>query len=195
MPRDPTRRFEADELRRFLSAVDRYLSEPVAITVLGGSAIALHGVTAGTIDIDTWETDLSKLRTAIDRARADTGLHVPVSDTPTADVPYDYEDRLHTVPGTWTRLQVRILERHDLALSKAVRGYENDLAAIAKLHAIAPLDRQTLVARYRTEMRHAVGNRARRDANLAVLVERLFGEIDAEIVADELAAARAGHAR
>lgn len=77
MPSDSSRRFEPNELRRFLPAVDRHLEEPAEIIVLGGSAMAFHGVAAGTIDIDVWETDLAPLRDALRAAIDETGLAVP----------------------------------------------------------------------------------------------------------------------
>lgn len=178
--------FEAADLRRFLTAVDKYLTEPATMVLLGGSAIALHGVRAGTTDIDTWATDLSKLNPAIDRARVETGLDIPVSSVGVADVPYNYEERLQPVQADWTHLQVSILEPHDLALSKAVSCDQSDLVAIEKLHQVSALDLDTLVARYLGEMKYAIGNRARLDQNLALMVERLYGEIEADRVEEEL---------
>jgi hypothetical protein len=186
MSPEPVTRFEASDLRRFLTAVDRHLGEPATMTLLGGSAIALYGVQGGTTDIDTWETDLSKLKSAIALAETETGLDIPVSSTGVADVPYHYEDRLQVVEGEWTRLQVRLLERHDLALSKMMRADENDLVAVAKLHKLLPLELETLVARYLDEMQHAIGNRSRLDQHFLLLIERLYGEIAADRVEERL---------
>lgn len=186
MPPETLRRFEAAELRRFLTAVDEHLTEPAEMILIGGSAIALHGVPAGTMDIDTWETDLSRLSHAIARAKIDTGLDIPVSDTGVADVPYDYRDRLQPVSGEWKRLTVFLPERHDLALSKAMRGHEGDLGAIEKLHARSALDLDTLVDRYLREMEHAIGDRSRLDHNIVLMVERIYGEMAAESVAERI---------
>src|SRR5258708_6026684 len=124
MSREIRRQFAAEELRRFFTAVDRHLTTSARIIVLGGSAIALYGVQSGTMDIDTWETDLSPLQSAIQLARQETGLDIPVSDTGVADVPFEYASRLHRVKGRWTHLKVFTLERHDLVLSKTMRAQE-----------------------------------------------------------------------
>jgi hypothetical protein len=175
------RLFEATELRLFLTAVDEHLADPATIIILGGCAIALYGAHAGTIDIDTFGTDLPRLSGAIDAARAATGLDIPVSDPGVADVPLNYTDRLHPIEGPWTRLRVLVLDRHDLTLSKTLRGRENDLAAIAKLHHVRPLDVDILISRYLNEMEHVVGNkRDRLDPNFVLMIERIHGEIEAD---------------
>lgn len=190
------RPFDPEEIRLFLEAVDEFLSRPATIIVLGGTAIALHGVRAGTTDIDTWETDLDELESAIVQAREKTGLDIPVSNPGVADVPYDCEDRLQPVEGVWTKLTVRVLEPQDLALSKAVRGNEHELAAIEKLHEVKPLDFETLVARYLDEMGHAVGNFGDRlDPNFVLMIQRLFSEIAAEDAEDQLSRHRGRRSR
>jgi len=183
---ETVRQFAAEELLRFLAAVDRHLAATAGIILLGGSAMALYGVPGGTTDIDTWETDLSKLESAIELARAETGLDIPVSDTGVGDVPFEYASRLQPVEGEWIRLHVFKLERHDLALSKTVRGYENDLVAIERLHQVSPLDMATLVDRYLREMTHAIGDPRRLDRNFVLMIERVYGEIAAERVAEEI---------
>ncbi len=134
------------------------------------------------MDIDTWETNLRPLQPAIDRARAETGLAIPVVPAGVADVPYHARNRLKKEPTPWKHLQVFMLERHDLALSKAVRGNEHDLAAIEQLHRVEPLDLDTLVARHLDEMGQAIGDPARLDANFVLLIERLYGEVEADRV-------------
>ncbi len=42
-------------------------------------------------------------------------------------------------------------EKHDLALMKAIRGYEHDLQAIAEIHAHSLLDADTLIGRFQPE--------------------------------------------
>lgn len=185
-PPDHRPRFAATDLRRFLTAVDAHLSGPAAIIVIGGSAIALYGVPSGTVDIDTWETNLVPLEQAIARARVATSLDIPVVPAAVADVPWDFQDRLQVEPGAWARLTVRKLEPHDLALSKAVRGFENDFAAIEALHRIIPLDLDTLVTRYLGEMSHAIGDRTQRDMKFTLMIERLYGEVEAERVEKRL---------
>ena len=185
-PLDSVPSFAAAELRRFFTAVDDHLTSSATITVIGGSAIALYGVAAGTVDIDTWQTNVAALQEAIVRARAATGLNIPVVPAAVADVPWNSQDRLQREAEAWTRLTVLKLEPHDLALSKAVRGNEHDLAGIKALHGVTPLDLETLITRYLTEMGHAVGDRRRLDENIVAMIERLHGEVEAERLEERL---------
>jgi hypothetical protein len=139
-------------------------------------------VSSGTVDIDTWGSTPAPLQQAIDRARVVTSLNIPVVPATVADVPWNFQDRLQSEPGAWTRLTVYKLEPHDLSLSKAVRGLESDFAAIEALHRIVPLDLDTLVTRHVEEMDHAIGDPVRRDARFVVMVERLYGDAEAERV-------------
>jgi hypothetical protein len=76
-PFDARPRFAAADLRRFFEAVDAHLSASASITVIGGSAIALYGVSSGTMDIDTWQTNVAPLEGAIAQARVVTSLNIP----------------------------------------------------------------------------------------------------------------------
>lgn len=75
------------------------------------------------------------------------------------------------------RLTVFALEKHDLALSKAARGQQNDFDALKKLHELSPLDAETLISRYLAEMEHAIGNVRQRDYSFLMLITHLFDEI------------------
>jgi hypothetical protein len=141
-----------------------------------------YGVSSGTTDIDTWDTNVAPLREAFDRAQVVTGLQIPVVPAPVADVAWDFQERLQREQGPWTQLTVLKLEPHDLALSKTVRGAETDFAAVVALHSVVPLDLETLVTRYLHEMGHAIGDQARRDVRFMLLIERLYGEVEAERV-------------
>ena len=142
-------RFKATDLTRFLEAIDRNLEESAKITVIGGSAAALgYNVSSATSDIDTFSSNLDKIRLAADAARRETGLEIPLSNTPIADVPYNYEERLERVLPNLGKLQVWVLEKHDLALSKTIRAAQHDLQQLTELHGVAPLDLTVLVARY-----------------------------------------------
>ena len=93
-------------------------------------------------------------------------------------MPWNYDERLVPVLPKLTRLAAFALEKHDVALSKTVRGYQNDLDLIAALHARHPLDQEVLIERYIDELDHAIGDRARLDANFVQLIDRLFGSPD-----------------
>lgn len=168
------RTFLRQQLETFLRAVDAALDEPVEIVVIGGSAAALHyGVARATHDIDTWTNVEARLAAAAARARAATGLEVPLQKSGVAGAPVDFESRLERVLPRLRRLKVFVPEKHDLVLMKAVRCYEHDLEAIAEIHAHARLDLDVLVRRFREEMT-PIGDPTRIRRNFLVVVERLF---------------------
>lgn len=170
------RTFLKDELEQFLQVVDQVLSRPVDVIVIGGTAAALHyGVTRATHDIDTWTVVQDDLAAATVKARAVTGLDIPVAHAGVADAPLDFESRLERVLPDLERLRVFVPERHDLVLMKAIRGYEHDLQAISEIHAHSPLDLETLIRRFQGEM-SPIGDPVRIRGNLLAVVERLFPE-------------------
>jgi uncharacterized nucleotidyltransferase DUF6036 len=166
--------FLRDQLERFLEAVDAALARPVEVVVIGGTAAAIHyGVRRATRDIDTWTTVHADLAAAAERARAVTGLEVPILRSGVADAPYEFESRLERVLPALRKLTVLVPEKHDLVLMKAVRSYEHDVDAIAEMHALAPLDLDILVRRFEEEMT-PIGDPDRIRGNFLVVVERLF---------------------
>jgi hypothetical protein len=166
--------FLRQQLERFLSAVDAALSEPIVVVVIGGSAAALHyGVGRATHDIDTWTTVQAALAAAAEKARAVTGLDVPLQKSGVADAPLEFESRLERVLPNLRRLKVLVPEKHDLVLMKAIRCYEHDLEAIAEIHAHSPLSLDVLVRRFKREMT-PIGDPVRIRGNFLVVVERLF---------------------
>ncbi len=168
------RTYLKEELEQFLRAVDAALERRVEVILIGGAAAALHyGATRPTRDIDTWNTIHEDLAHAATRARSSTRLDVPVQKSGVADAPYEFESRLERVLSDLAQLLVRVPERHDLVLMKAVRAYEHDLEVIAEIHAHFPLDLETLVRRFETEMT-PIGDPARTRGNFLAVVERVF---------------------
>jgi hypothetical protein len=169
--------FSANDVRTFLAAVDRYLNQDTTIKILGGSAMLLaYEVTVTTSDIDTFESNLLQLENARKLATQETGLDIPISPAGgnVGDWPENSEDRLVPVMPELKHLKVFALEAHDLALSKAVRGWEKDLSMIDALHANHSLDLETLYHRYTEEM-SPIGNEASIDMSFLAMIDRLFG--------------------
>jgi hypothetical protein len=79
---------------------------------------------------------------------------------------------------------VRVPDRFDLALSKSIRGYDNDLRVIKEMHDRRPFSLGRLVTLFETELDGMVtkDKRALR-LNVAVLVATLFGDAEGEKVA------------
>lgn len=179
--------FGKTELYRFLAAVDRHLHADAEIVVIGGSAMLLeYGVDAVTNDVDTFESNQAIVEEAAKKARIETGLHIPLADVPIADLPWHFNSRLVRILPELARLAIFVPERHDLTLSKLVRGFANDFQAVEELHHNQPLDLDILVERYRAEMGHSIHDPARLRLTFSLWVEWLFGETAAARVNAEL---------
>jgi hypothetical protein len=182
--------FGPRELKRFLVAVDAHLTTPAEVVLIGGGAVAVgYGGDVGTQDLDTFNATTTALQAAAAAARQETGLAVPLDHSTVADAPYEHEARLRRVLPRLRRLTVKVLEQHDLALSKVVRGYDHDLEQIEELHRRAPLDQDLLVRRFIDEMGHAVGNPRMIALAFLECIERLFGELARSRVEQQLRAA------
>jgi len=180
------RKFLRNDFERFLEAVDAALTAPIELVIIGGSAAALrYGVTQATRDIDTFYRVQEALVVAARRAREVIGLDVPIQRAGIADPPCEFEDRFERIMPTLQRLIVKVPEAHDLALMKALRADEHDLAAIEEIHQNSPLDLETLVGRFKDEMAQAIGDPRTKRANFLAVVERLFPE-SVEVVAEDL---------
>jgi hypothetical protein len=172
-----TRGLGTEQLEAFLRAVDGHLTEPARIVIIGGSAAAFHNATSTTNDIDTYNAISAALEAAVARATTDTGLAITVGKSVVGDYPWNFEDRLERRFADLVHLEVLILERHDLALSKTMRGSDHDQQQIVEMHQAAALDFDTLVERFKKEMTHATGRPENAQANLLDLIELLFGEL------------------
>jgi len=139
-----------------------------------------------TNDIDTLETITAELSAAIARAIEDTGLAIVMQKSTVADTPSDYEIRLERQLPDLKKLEVWALEKHDLALSKAIRCTEHDLQQIQEIHESVGLDFDVLVQRFRDEMSHVIGDPRRIRGNFLVMIRTLFGDLKANSAEKEL---------
>jgi hypothetical protein len=71
-------------------------------------------------------------------------------------------------------LRLFVLDRHDLALSKIVRWTEADEAHVT---ALAGLELETLLSRFKSEMSHVIGDPQRLRDNFLDMIEAVFGEL------------------
>lgn len=172
-----SRIYGLDEICVLLHAVDRHLTSPASVVIIGGAAAAFHGAESSTSDVDTHNALEAELQGAIRRALAETGLSITINRSAVADVPWNYEDRLERKLPELSNLQVWVVEKHDLALSKIVRCYEHDLQQLEEVHAHVGLELDVLVTRFRIEMGHVNGDPVRLRANFLELIGRLFGEM------------------
>jgi hypothetical protein len=177
------RRFDAAELRTFLLAIDHELSIPATIILIGGSALSLgYGTATTTSDIDTYASMLDELETAAALARATTGLAVGIADSTIAQLPAGYDERLVRALPELLRLTVLVVEAHDLAASKLLRGNDHDRQQLKRLHDIAPLDRVVLNERFDDLLRDIVGDAIEARWARYHLICELWGPLDADDV-------------
>jgi hypothetical protein len=178
------KRYSRAELVAFLRRLDVLLAKREVLEVVGGAAAVLkYGARAPTKDIDTWNRVPKAVQDAADAVAA-MGQGVPLAPAAVAEIPNDAELRFKTVSIGLKKLVVRVPDRYDLALSKTVRGYDNDLQVIKEMHERKPFSLDRLVSLFETEMDGMVtkDKRAMR-LNVAVLVATLFGDDEGEKVA------------
>jgi len=121
------KRFAPDQIELFLRVLDEALERSAEITIIGGSALALgYGVASVTNDIDTFESDLGDVAVAAEEARRSTGLEIPIANSTVAQLPEGAELRRRRILEELTTLNVFVLDPHDLAASKLLRGNEHD---------------------------------------------------------------------
>jgi len=187
------KQFLPEHIVNFLRKIDEYLNGEVQIIVIGGAAASLaYGVTKATTDIDL-ATELSDdLSQAIKCAQKDTGILLPVTYVGLFEPPYNYEFRLTAIQNPkLNRLKVHVPERHDLALMKMVRGYENDIQAIVEIHELKPLEFGVLVDRFMDELGQVTGNPVTIRLNFLLMLENIFDKKhvqDAERITQEWSA-------
>jgi len=165
------------EICEFLRAVDRHLFAPSRMIIIGGAASAFYQSTSTTNDVDTYEAIAVDLQEAIKKATTETGLSIPINHSSVADCPYHFEERLERKLLELVYLEVLVLEKHDLALSKTIRGASHDEQQIHEIHNAVGLSFDTLVQRFRDEMDHIVGDPTRIRQQFLQLLELLFGEM------------------
>jgi hypothetical protein len=173
-------RFNRSQIETFLTAVDDALETTAVITVIGGSALALaYGVTTYTNDVDTYASELAAVERAAVVARHATGLDIDVSNSGVAQLPPGFDNRLLRALPHLTRLRVWVVEAHDLAASKLLRGNDHDRQQLVELHDLVGLERELLLARFAELMTEYVGDPTEPSWALFHFVEQVWGEFAA----------------
>ena len=167
--------YSAEDFKNLFKAIDSNLARKVEIILIGGSAALLaYKATRLTQDIDSFN-DISALQSAYEKAKAQTGLDIPMSHAGVADAPFSFEDRL--VPYTELGLKyllVNIPEIHDFILMKTVRGYAHDVDVIEEISKKNKIDKNVLIQRFDEEMGAVIGNRRTLELNFASVLTRCF---------------------
>ncbi|MFH1437756.1 MAG: DUF6036 family nucleotidyltransferase [Pseudomonadota bacterium] len=172
------KKFDAEQIRAFLTALDKQLDKRLDFILIGGSAAALaYGVQRTTCDVDTWSEWVRDFDEEISRTRAVSGLPIPVEYAVVADAPYEFESRLEKMDiAGLGKLTILVPEKHDLVLMKMIRGYEHDIETAVEIHSKHGLDFEMLITRYISEMGHVIGDKRKRDLNFLALIERLYDD-------------------
>ncbi len=73
--------------------------------------------------------------------------------------------------GSFGRLRIQVLERHDLVLAKLARNNDRDRSDVESIASQIGLDIVTLQHRYRDELRYKFGRPEREDLTLQFWIE------------------------
>ena len=165
----------------FLKEVDEILAATVELHCLGGFVLAAsYGLPRPTGDLDYITAiplhGLPNLEETAGRDSALAGKHkLYFQHVTVADVPEDYESRMiQLFPGHFSRLGLRALEVHDLALAKLGRNSPVDLEDAKFLAKAGMLDAGILKQRYELELRPNLANQTRHDLTLKLWLEACF---------------------
>lgn len=141
--------FNRTELETFLVALDRNLSRPFDLEIIGEAATILTlGAQSGTKDIDA-VTNTAPIQPAVDAAREETGLNIPLTSVGIYDIPYYYEKRLRLVPiPGLSKLRVYVPEKHDWALTKIMRALQKDVEDIVEVADTVGLSKNVFLKRF-----------------------------------------------
>lgn len=135
--------FTADELKQFLIALDRELTKPCSIVLIGGAVATLHFQTkTGTLDIDTFQR-VEELAIACEAVRAkNPKLQIPFDAAGPAQGPSRMAERYEEYKELPLKnLRILVPEKHDWILLKTARCDEKDITdirALTKKYSINP---------------------------------------------------------
>jgi hypothetical protein len=173
-------RYTLESLREFLRAIDRHLTTPAEMILVGGTAASLgYGYSGATMDIDTYNS-IEHIKGAIEAAVAETGYGISVEQVTVGDIPYFFDERLKNhVDDKLKRLSIKILDPVDLILMKAMRYEQQDKQAIQSLVNSEVISDNIIVDRYIKEMGHITKDQDAADFNIRMLVDDCYGSVKA----------------
>ena len=166
--------------RSFLHDLDAALTTPTELHCLGGFIAAeLYGLRRPTADVDVLEAigtspdELMRLAGPGSGRHRRYRVHLQMVGG-IASVPEDYQSRLVDLcQGTFRKLRVRALEKHDLVLAKLPRNSDRDREDFQEIARNVGLDADLLRDRYHDELRLHLSNPARDDLTLDLWLDIL----------------------
>jgi len=144
----------------FLLEADKLLKTRVTLHCLGGFVLTvLYGVPRSTGDVDSIAViPIERLSELLSVAGSESPLSVKhklaIQHVTVADVPENYESRLEEVfAGRFSKMQLLVLELHDVVLAKLTRNSVVDQQDVKFLAQKGQLSAEILRARYQVELR------------------------------------------
>lgn len=171
------RLFSPDEIRTFLRALDKNVSAPVTIELIGsGAGMLAFGLTKDSKDIDLTKISSKDFGQSWAKTQAETGLEIPAEIVGIFDAPYDYESRRSALQNTGLKnIQILVPERHDWALMKMMRLSEKDVEHVVDVANRLGFDPDLFLSLFKDEMTHAIGDKGNLKFAFLSLMETLFG--------------------
>ena len=171
------RMFTPSEIRAFLVALDKNVSEPVTVELIGSAAAML----AFGMDKDSKDVDLTKISTdsfaqAWTKTQQETGLEIPAEIVGIYDAPYYYESRREILETPeLRRIHILVPERHDWALMKVMRLSDKDMEHVVDVAHRYGFDADIFLERFQKEMTHVMGDKGNLKWMFLSLMGTLFG--------------------
>jgi hypothetical protein len=151
--------------RAFLNDIDQHLSVPVELHCLGGFVLAiLYGLPRPTDDLDYFSVIPQH---AFEELQALGGLGSQLCKKykvflqrvgAIADLPENYDHRLHELHLGLPKLSLKVLDPYDLVLSKLTRNSPKDREDVKFLAANLKLSFKVLSERFEAEMKPWIAN-------------------------------------
>lgn len=164
----------------FLREIDRSLESEVSFHCFGAFAITLlYGLPRETSDVDVISAvvgshydELTILAGKNSSLHKKHKVYLDLVGS-IATVPDDYKHRLISIsPTTFEKVKLKVMEAHDIILSKLNRDWPKDIQDVEHLAKVAEIDTQILRDRYQQELRHNVtGPPERSDQTLELWIE------------------------
>lgn len=168
----------------FLMEIDDSLESEVSFHCLGGFAITmLYDLPRETSDVDIMavavKADYDRLTKTAGKESLLHNKHKVYLDLvgAVANVPDDYEDRLIKIDSPLKKIQLYVMEPHDIVLSKLGRNAPKDVQDVMYLANVGHLNTDLLEARYEKELRHnMIGPIERADGTIRYWI-RIINEL------------------
>lgn len=163
------RRFDENDILRFLTEIDAMLDLPLGMEIVGGAAALIaYGAKSATRDINSF----SAFDQRILHLAPMTKDRIPLNRAPKSPMLGHYDDRRIRVQlPQFRNLAVWVPDRYDLLFMKLMRASRHDVQVLEEMHAWRPFDIDEVIERF-NDSPHL--DRIARQ--LQVVMHRMFGD-------------------